>query len=213
MVETALLDLGIQTWNKEGVIRLPQHNLEFEFVVRPGPEAPNTVLLQVDFEARSPTLDGRAIRESLAGFGSTHEEALKDAFRKFLLGSFHVYLAALTGFAGKGTQAEWIAWDGAKTRWKICVAPVLVHGGEPENSTFAGFVDLLLELFASTADSGPHWVSVFVSALDGQAAGVDVRLDNESWPDGNKLAGKWDWHFPDGYFSLRHFFLALPATD
>ena len=39
---------------------------------------------------------------------------------------------------------------------------------------------------------------------------AEVMLDNEPWKAAEALVRKWNWQPPEGYRSLRHFFIALP---
>jgi hypothetical protein len=211
LVEGALVAHGIRCTRKAGVVRLADHGLVFETTEKPVPRSAGTSLIQVDVEVKSPKLGRRAIHEAIAGIGPSREGALQNALQKFLLGSFHVFLTALADHECRDNPALWLDRPGKKGPWRLCDAPLLVQGGDPMKTNYSGFAEALKALFSEEAKAGVHWVSVFVSAIDGKSAGLDVRLDNEPWPKAQKLAKKWDWPYPEGYYALRHFFIALPA--
>ena len=58
--------------------------------------------------------------------------------------------------------------------------------------------------------AGPHWMRVFLGALDGKHMGSEVLVDGEIWPAGQALLDAHEFTFPPGYASLRHLLIALP---
>jgi hypothetical protein len=211
LIEQALVAHGIAVKRQGGVIRLAEHGLVFDCEEKSVPRSAGTSLMQVDIHVRSPRLGRKAVLESIAGIGPSREGALQNALQKFLLGSFHVFLTALADHHCPDNPALWIERKGKKVTWRLCDAPLLVQGGDPMKTNYAGFGEQLMQLYTDKAKSGPHWVSVFVSAIDGKSAGIDVRYDNETWSEAQKLAKKWDWQYPEDYYALRHFFIALPV--
>ena len=67
-----------------------------------------------------------------------------------------------------------------------------------------------LSRFVETMAAGPHWMRVFLGALDGKHMGSEVLVDGEVWAPGQQLLDAHAWTYPAGYASLRHLLIALP---
>jgi hypothetical protein len=171
-----------------------------------------TFQVQVDFVISSPRLGGREFLDSFAGIGGSLESAEKNAFEKFLIGSFHVIAAALTRHERKSEQIEWEDWKGAAHGWRVCTGPLLTLATREDAGIegYPAFFGKLSELFCREAGPGPHWVRVFVGSFEGQIAGGEVLLDGEPWPPAEQLLGEHGWTLPEGYASARHLMIALP---
>ena len=171
-----------------------------------------TVQVQVDFAIESPRMNGTPFLDSFAGVGDTAESAEKNAFQKFLQGSFHVIAEALTHHSCDAAQVEWDAWTGAGHSWRVCAGPVLLlntrEGARIEG--FSEFFPQLAELFSARMAAGPHWMRVFLGTLDGKHTGSEVLVDGEVWAPGQQLLDAHAWVYPPGYASFRHLLIALP---
>ena len=79
------------------------------FHARATPKSTNNggVLIQLDFGAEAPQLQGRTIWTSFAGFGADEETATAQGFTRFMMGPFHVMLAVLAGHVCDGAREEW----------------------------------------------------------------------------------------------------------
>lgn len=185
-------------------------HLELEPRVFDGPPNEHSTIVQLDVVAYSPRIAPRYIVESMAGLGADRSAAERDAFGKFLLGSFHVLLTALADHSCESNPAEWLHWQRNGAAWRICDGPLLVYGTGSKETSYAEFIPKLQELFVGSVSPGSHWVRVFVASFNRTKAGADVLLDNEPWPEGAALLNGWDWGFPEEYRSLRHFFVAVP---
>ena len=78
-------------------------------------------------EVSSPILGSEIIEECFAGIGMTREESVRDAFGKFLLGSFHVLIAAFGGYESEQVKLEF--WHNSQQTYRIYDGPLLVQGG------------------------------------------------------------------------------------
>ncbi len=171
-----------------------------------------TFQVQVDFAIASPRLDGRELLDSFAGIGGSLESAEQNAFEKFLIGSFHVVVEALTTHECDSEQVEWEDWKGAAHGWRVCSGPLLTLATREDVGIegYPRFHNRLAELYSREVPAGAHWLRVFVGAFDGQLAGSEVLLDGAPWGNAEQLLAEHDWVFPEGYASARHLLIALP---
>ncbi len=168
--------------------------------------------VQVDFAVESPRL-AQPMVDSFAGVGASRDDAEKNAFGKFLQGSFHVIAESLTSHQCDADQVDWDEWTAAGGHaWRACSGPVLFvstrGGGHIEG--YAEFYDDLSALFMRSMPAGPHWMRVFVGSLDGERRGREVLVDGVEWPEAEQLLEDHAWTYPPGYASLRHLLIALP---
>jgi Family of unknown function (DUF6348) len=176
-----------------------------------GPPTKTSVMVQFDVIAYANIIGSRYINESFAGIGATREEAEKNAFSKFLLGTLHVLLTALIDHDCKGNPAEHLAWGNGEKAWSVCDGPLLTVGPWSDNDTYKSFYAELENLFLRTISRDTHWLRVFVSSFDDQQAPIEVLLDNEPWPEATELAKEFNWKLSKQYCSVRHFFVAIPS--
>jgi hypothetical protein len=168
--------------------------------------------VQVDFAVASPRLNGVPFLDSFAGFGSTSEEAEKDAFAKFLTGSFHVIVESLTTHTCDEKQVEWVTWSGSGARWRTCEGPLITNSTHADAKVrgYSEFFPRLVRALESNLPSGPHWVRVFVAGLQGRIVGSEVLVDGEPWAPGEAMLAAHPWVLPESYSSLRQLNIALP---
>jgi hypothetical protein len=211
MLHFALDSHGIDSYVENGCVLLAgDSGLILEPRVFEGPPNDNAQLIQLDIAAHTPRIAPRVIVDSMAGTGTDRAAAERDAFGKFLLGSFHVLLTALADHSCESNPAQWLKWSRGHETWRVCEGPLLVHATGSKSTTYPGFFQQLEALFLASVPHDAHWVSVFLASFGGKLAGADVLLDNEPWAEATALVNQWDWKFPDEYRSLRHFFVALP---
>jgi hypothetical protein len=197
-----------------GVLKV-QDGLTLEPRVFPRDEVRGTAQVQVDFAVESPRLAGVPFLDSFAGVGDSPENAQQSAAGKFLQGSFHVLVEALTSHDCDAAPVEWEDWKGPVRRWRACSGPLLLVASR-EGARIEGFQDFfpqLNALFREQMAVGPHWLRVFLGALDGKHMGSEVLVDGEVWPAGQQLLDAQTWNYPAGYASLRHLLIALPAES
>jgi hypothetical protein len=210
-LQTSFRDHGIESERRENRIRAAD-GLSVEPRVFPREELRGTAQVQVDFAVESPLLAGIPLVDSFAGVGNTREEAERNAAGKFLQGSFHVVAEALTSHLCDASQVEWEDWSAGGHGWKVCVGPVLMVASR-EGARIDGveqFFPRLNALFSETLAPGPHWMRVFLGALDGKHMGGEVLVDGDVWPAGQALLDAQAWVYPEGYASFRHLLIALP---
>jgi hypothetical protein len=170
--------------------------------------------LQIDFAIESPRLPGITFLDSFGGVGDTAEDCEKNAFSKFIQGSFHVIAEALTTHSCDHTQVDWETWSEGGHSWRVCAGPLLLIASRA-GSRVEGFEDFFPKLHRSlseTMTAGPHWVRVFLGSLDGRQIGSEVLVDGEVWPTGQALLDAHAFTFPQGYASFRHLLIALPEV-
>jgi hypothetical protein len=152
------------------------------------------------------------ILEAFAGSGKNVQAATHEAFGKFLLGSFHVLIEALTSHACESSQVEVEQWGNLDRGWWVYSGPLLTQSVSASRIApdFAQFFSQLQALFESEVSPGPHWLRVFLGVRDGKILGGEVLLDNQTWEPAEKMLFEFSWKSTQGYQSLRHFLLALP---
>jgi uncharacterized protein DUF6348 len=210
-LQKSFSDHGIGAERSAGIIRTTD-GLTVEPRVALRDDVRGTAQVQVDFAVGSPRLDGLPLVDSFAGVGNTRDEAERNAAGKFLQGSFHVIAAALTSSNGNTDQVEWEDRSTGDRAWRVCSGPVLMvasrEGARIEGAT--DFFPRLNALFVASMSAGPHWMRVFLGALDGKHMGSEVLVDGEVWAAGQELLDGHAWTYPAGYASLRHLLIALP---
>ncbi len=175
--------------------------------------ANDTVQVQLDFAIVSPRMQGVPFLDSIAGVGDTQDLAVRNAFEKFARSSFHVIAEALTDHPGDSQQVEIEQWGAGERAWRTFVGPLFLqatqHGAGVQG--FEPFFGALEDLFVASMSPGPHWMRVFLGALDGKVMGREVLVDGEVWPDGQALLDAQTFEYPAGYASFRNLLIALPA--
>jgi hypothetical protein len=211
---------GIGAERAGGLVRVQDGlTLEPRAFTRESAAGSTQVQVQVDFAVQSPRLGAMPFLDAFGGLGATREAAELNAFQKFMQGSFHVIAESLTTHTchpgdGESDPVEWENWAGESgTAWRVCSGPLLIlatrEGGRIDG--FAEFFPALTELFRARIAAGPHWMRLFLGAIDGGHVGSEVLVDGEVWTDGQRLLDAHPWTYPQGYASLRHLLIALPA--
>jgi Family of unknown function (DUF6348) len=204
---------GVESERGGKLIRA-RDGLQIEPRVFPREAAGGAAQVQVDFVIESPRLPGIPFLDSFAGIGDSPESAEMNAFSKFLQGSFHVIAEALTTHTCHQGQVEWEDWPGTAHSWRVCTGPLLMISSRA-GSRIEGFVEFfpkLNQLFNENMAEGPHWMRVFLGALDGKHIGSEVLVDGEVWPAGQALLDAHAFTCPPGYASFRHLLIALPKV-
>ena len=183
--------------------------------VIPRDSVAGTAQVQVDFSVESPRLGAIPFLDSLAGVADTPENAERNAYAKFLQGSFHVIAEALTTHDCGSEQVEWEDWTGQGHAWRACAGPLLLTGSRAGSRIegFGEFFPRLTHRFSETMKAGPHWLRVYLGALDGKQLGGEVLVDGEVWTAGQALLDAHAFDFPVGFASFRHLLIVLPRGD
>ena len=212
LVQFTLEAHGIASAIDGDIVRLTDgSDLCFEPRVFDGPPNERAKIIQLDIVVHSPRIPHRYIVESMAGIGADQAEAEREAFGKFLMGSFHVLLTALADHTCDSNPAEWLAWKNGSVSWRICDGPLLFHNTAATKTAYPEFIQQLKNLFLASVSRDVHWVRVFLGSFHGKQTGGEVLLDNEPWPEAVALLNSQPWDFPQEYRSMRHFFIALPT--
>jgi len=210
-LRTSFRDHGIDNERRGNRIHTVD-DLTIEPRVCPREDLRGTSQVQVDFAVESPRLGSLPLLDSFAGVGNSRDDAERNAAGKFLQSSLHVIAAALTRHDRDSSQVEWEDWSAGDRGWKVCLGPVLTvasrEGARIEG--VSGFFPRLNALLAETMAPGPHWMRVFLGALDGEHMGGEVLVDGAVWPAGQQMLDGHDWVYPEGYASFRHLLIALP---
>jgi len=154
--------------------------------------------------------DERRVIECFAGMGETPEQQQKDAFKNFLVSSFHVLLAAfwqrvdtdqieVQRFTQEGE--EWAAYIGGFSQRRSQGVDIKL----PES-----YLDKIIAAVRSKPfEHDVHWCRTFFCHISDNK-GVQERihealLDNAHWAEGEAMMKALDWGAVDGYYSIRNF--------
>ena len=187
------------------LVRAHGSTLSLQARLFPGLITKERVQLQLDVVAK---VGEREIIESFGGFGTTIHDALGDTIKKLTGGTFHVLIATLDRRELGGEQVEWEQWGD----FDACLGSVLrmwSPGGPPN---LGEYLDALKHvLLASELAPQIHWVRTYLATDGKEQLGLDMLVDNHTWPPGEKLAREWPWPVADAYYALRHFFVLVPS--
>jgi len=207
---------GIAATRHEQDVRLTNGDLRFEAAIFDKDKRDTSHLLILEIYIFSPRLSVQPVIESFAGWGETRDQAIAQAFEKFLSGVFHVLIEGLAGHVCDYMQADIEYWRRGDAAWKVFCGPLVSYShGEDVTLTrsYPTFFEKLKDLFIATANQGSHFVRVFVAAYEAELTGGEVLLNNETWQEGENLLRGQDWQCSENYQSLRQVVLALPETS
>ncbi len=173
-----------------------------------------TIQLNVITEATALAASGPIV-DRFAGIGDSEEAAVKNAFEKYLRGSFHVIAEALTPHQCDQTQVDWLQWKNTNGSWRVCSGP-LVTLGTGECSIAAQYEPVLHRLrdaFLASAQPGSHWLHAYIGFLDGKLTGSELVLDGNAWESAIPILQQGPWSPTARYESVRHLVIALPWQD
>lgn len=154
---------------------------------------------------------GRRIIESVAGFGTTEQEAWHDALTNFVRASLHVLLAAFIQPADAHVIVE--TWQVGGIQRKVILGEVVSRGSaapSPDEPWLAAFKNALQSLPLA---SGTHWVRVFFAQQEGARTTLEVLLDNEPWQALAELLDIAPWPSAPGFLSRRLFLVLQGGVD
>jgi len=175
----------------------------------------DSITIQLDVVTEAPCLQAAGpIVDSFAGIGASELEAEKNAFGRFLLGSFHVLAETLSTHECDSEQVEWERWNAGHLSWKVCSGPLLTQATVECRSQrqYRDVLQRIQEQFQREAQAGPHWVRIFVGFLKGELIGSEAILDGREWNEAARILRETPWAPSADYESLRHFLIALPVT-
>jgi hypothetical protein len=213
MVCAVLNAHGVVADRYENHVSVPDHDVLCELRVFSHSQSPTSFVIQADLRVEAPALGGRTLVESLAGYGATADDAVKDAFRKLCLASVHVLLAGVINPGVDTDQVNWEDWSLPQGEIAACLGSLLVIG--PADATvksYAPFLNLLRERHVANLDAAIHWIRVYYCASEQGQLGGEVMLDNEPWPEAQDELARFDWPAATAWHSIRHFFMVVPQT-
>lgn len=212
LIHEALIAHGISAIRGQHDVRLELEDLRFEAEIFDREQGDTSHRLVLEIYVFSPLLDTQQVIESFVGMGDTRQQAIGQAFGKFLIGVFHVLIEGLAGHVCENMQAEIEFWQRNDASWKVYGGPVINQAAVEctLNRTYPAFYAQLEKLFTASVPPGSHFVRIFVASYGGELMGKEVLLDNETWLEGQELLVAQDWHHGDGYQALRQVILALP---
>jgi hypothetical protein len=166
-------------------------------------------MVQLDIRVQSPKLGDKLMIESFAGFGLDEAEAAKEAFGKFTQASLHPILASLIDPDLGEEQVEWETWHMGAREWKVCIGPLIIQPGDAAEVDFGELLDELKAALLPTLNHRTHWLRTFFHRNGKEYFGSEALLDNEPWPEGQRIVESWNW--PEGDYRARHFMILIPA--
>ncbi|MER9405832.1 DUF6348 family protein [Mesorhizobium caraganae] len=212
LIHEALIAHGISAIRGQNDVRLELEHLRFEAEVFDREQSDAGHRLVLEIHVFSPLLGTQPVIESFVGLGDTREEAIFQAFGKFLIGVFHVLIESLAKHVCDNMQADIEFWQRSDASWKVYGGPVITQAAMEctLNQRYPAFYAQLEKLFSASVPPGSHFVRIFMASYEGALVGYEVLLDNETWPEGQELLVGQDWYHNEGYQALRQVILALP---
>lgn len=166
----------------------------------------NFVVVQLDIRLAGSALGGRTLIESGAGWGSTVEEAIDVAWKKFLASSFHVLVESM-GFSPTSKQVEWEDWS----QFRACLGPLIRYTDTPAVLRFGNLLDEVRARITSLEFSREiHWLRMYFDSRWGEPT-VEALLDNEPWAEGERILRTWTMAHEGQGFDVRHFLVLVPS--
>ena len=185
------------------MVRAHGADLVFDARVVPKRVQSGQAMLQLDVRAHH---DGRDIIESYAGFAATIIEAQKQALQKFAESSLHVLIAVLAGRDRCRDHVDWEPWR----EFEMCFGGVLRQFSQDPPVELRSFLGAVRDSLPPLS-SEVHWCSIFVAIDHGRMTTHQITLDNAPHAAGVEVAQGWVWPHHDAFYTLRHFFMLVPA--
>ncbi|MCD8178794.1 MAG: DUF6348 family protein [Tannerellaceae bacterium] len=153
------------------------------------------------------------IEEPFGGMGDTLQDALVDAWKNFVLTSFHVLLDA---FFTKEYKDEVFRREitVGQQAFELIQGPLGRRGNLPEGYSHDwvdSFIDEMVQTHKFT--DGIHWIRIFWGQNNGQELTHEVVIDNQ--PDEVLKDGQWKKNLPltEGFYTLRLFMILQNKND
>ncbi len=164
------------------------------------------VLVQLDIRLEGSAFGGRTLVESGAGWGSTVDEAIEVAWKKFIASSFHVLVESM-GVAPTSEQVEWEDWP----QFRACLGPLIRYTDTPSVLQFADVIDEVKAAIASLELTREvHWLRMYFDSRWGEPT-VEALLDNQPWLEGEAILRAWTMAHEGQGFDVRHFLVLVPS--
>lgn len=189
---------GITAVHEDGIVSLPDSQHRFALNVYKSGEK------VVSLEALCKLGHGPIMREQLAGFGETQEQAVMDAQTNFVISVFHVWVSALLGISNQQTN-EYIQKVSGRDR-KITIGFPFGRGDAPVNDDEWQRA-WLLAIQSLPLSQEVHWASICYARHADKVIACDALLDNEICESVEKKMLNFDWPNRDGFYSVRQFMI------
>ncbi|THU03990.1 hypothetical protein E9531_04485 [Lampropedia puyangensis] len=211
----AALEAHQLSFNPAGAwLEVDQRAAHMQVQVYEKPDIGQARMVVLELQVHATVLGEAPIVETYAGFGTTHEDAVRYAFSRLLQGSFHPIIEALTSHQCEEGQAETEVWTGpaenGSAQWQVFLGALQPQGeGEPLLDTYLDIFDELKALLTQTAPNA-HWLRIYLCTSANEVQAIEVLLDNQPWEEGAALLQTVEWPKQAPFAALRHFMLAIP---
>ncbi|MBD8873342.1 DUF6348 family protein [Rhodanobacter sp. DHB23] len=148
--------------------------------------------------------EDQQIEESYAGIG-TGDAACRDALQRFEQGSLHVLLAACW-YVTDARKLQLDSWAGGVHGWDAFIGPLVVQGAAVTLPADA-LAPLIAALRSEVLAPRMHWVRLFLRREADGGTTIEARLDNESWPAGDRALAAVAWPPAAEPYSVRCFMM------
>jgi hypothetical protein len=151
----------------------------------------------------------RHIEESFAGNG--HGDAgMRDALKAFERNVLHVLLAACW-YVTDDRRIQLQNWELGARSWDVFVGPLTFS--RDNIVTPDGLLPALQDALRNESLSSQlHWIRLFHRRADDGSVVAEALLDNEAWPNGDRLLSQLNWP-PTGEGYSARCFIALDIRD
>ena len=214
-VDTLLDELlrghGVKTAAHETGIALPELDIKARATIGQEIPRPNGTSVQLDvfFEL----WPGRTLIESCGGFGTTRDDAIRDAMGNFAASALHVLLDAFGSPQGEQVIRE--TWTvGGKPR-RVTLGHCTVRGRPPGSDGVPVEWFDTLQQFIESSDlpDGLHWVRLYYAQQNGEQLAIEVLRDNVVWDRAQSVMSAIEWPRGDGFLSFRLFLVIDEGLD
>lgn len=190
----------------DGLLLGPLHLPAYARIVRR-----ESAWVQLDVGLRLP--DGRVLIESCVGLGATAAEQRRDAFAAFSANALHVLLEALCDHTCE-EQVERDEWRCGAHDYTAFLGPYTFRtsGGGPPSLPDDLYDTVQAALQAAPLGRDTHWFRLYYAQAQRQPVVMEVLLDNETWPDAERVLRDVPWALDDRFYSVR-LFLVLRRRD
>jgi hypothetical protein len=173
---------------------------------------PNGATARLDVEVAFP--EGRRVRESFAGLGSTAAEAESNAFDNFCQSSLHVLLAAFYGHSDP-EQVATERWTVTGGQYDAFIGNYTVRSfqgkGTPIPEHAFSVLETAVRSLPSTQDV--YWVRLFYCNQGDGTQVTEALLNNEEWGAARVAIAALPWERHPWFYSARVFLVLRRSTS
>ena len=148
---------------------------------------------------------GQVLREACAGVGATAADAVADAIRNCVEGTFHVLCGAIEGVESSHCTVE--EWTIGGRQRRVFLGPLVCRGGDDFLKGFDPLGPMIRGVEALELDAGPHWLRLYHAEVAGRPPTDEALLDNEDCPGLRVALAGLAWPPSTGFTSARWFLM------